>query len=114
MNREEIEKSILETRKERELVSKEIKLIKDEIETIKVNLSDRIKILLTNTISTIRLKTGEILRSAGNVEELLRVRYIFNEEVKTAIDAISLELSEKVLELENRVVDRQSITASEQ
>jgi small GTP-binding protein len=113
MNREEIEKSILETRKERELVSKEIKLIKDEIETIKVNLSDRIKILLTNTISTIRLKTGEILRSAGNVEELLRVRYIFNEEVKTAIDAISLELSEKVLELENRVVDRQSITASE-
>ncbi len=114
MDHSEIEKSILESKREQDLVQKEIKLMMDQIEAIKIELRDKVKSRLTGTVSEIKQKTSEILEKANTVEDLLKVRQVFNEEVRRAIDAIVSEINERVLLLESQVVQRASIESESQ
>ncbi len=114
MDQSEIEMSILESKKEQDLVKKETKLIMDEVESIKMELREKVKSRLTNTVSEIRQKTSEILEKAITVEEFLKVRQVFNEEVRNAVDDIVSEINERVLALESQVVQRASIEGESQ
>ncbi len=111
MSAEEIEKSIIQSQKEKELAVKEIQLIKEEIDLLRAELTERVKKFLVDAISKIKKRTTDTLTSSVDLDDLLRIRHIINEEIKSAVDNISSELSQSVLDIQFKVTDRNSITS---
>jgi len=54
---------------------------------------------------------SDTLTSSVDLDDLLRIRHIINEEIKSAVDNISSELSQSVLDIQFKVTDRNSITS---